>query len=69
MNISIDQMTMAEKIRTMEDIWDDLCHHAGEIPSQSWHREVLSQREESLSKGTETFTNWEIAKKRIREKL
>jgi hypothetical protein len=69
MNITIDQMTIAEKIRTMEDIWDDLCRHASEIPSPSWHRDVLSQREESVSKGTETFTDWETAKNRIREKL
>jgi len=69
MNISINQMTTAEKIRAMEDIWDDLCRHAAEIPSPSWHRDALSQREESVSKGAETFTDWEIAKKKIREKL
>ena len=69
MNILIEQMSTAEKIRTMEDIWDDLCHHAAEIPSPSWHLNVLSQREESISKSTETFTDWEIAKKKIREKL
>ena len=69
MNIAIDQMTTAEKIRTMEDIWDDLCHHAEEISSPSWHQDVLSQREESLSKGGETFTDWETAKKKIREAL
>ena len=51
MNIAINQMTTAEKIRTMEDIWDDLCHHAEEVASPSWHQDVLLQREESLSKG------------------
>lgn len=69
MNISINQMTTAEKIRMMEDLWDDLCHHASEIPSPSWHKDVLLQREDSLSKGNETFTDWEKAKKRIHEKL
>ncbi|MBI4690289.1 MAG: addiction module protein [Nitrospirae bacterium] len=69
MNISIDQMSVAEKIRTMEVIWDDLCHHAAEMQSPSWHLDVLLQREESISKGTESFTDWETAKKRIREKL
>lgn len=69
MNIAIDQMTTAEKIRTMEEIWDDLCHHAEAIPSPSWHHVVLSQREEAVEKGVETFTDWETAKKKIREKL
>lgn len=35
MNIAIDQMTMAEKIRTMEEIWDELCHHASGISPQA----------------------------------
>ena len=69
MNISINQMTTAEKIRMMEDLWDDLCHHASEISSPSWHKDVLLQREDSLSKGNETFTDWEKVKERIREKL
>ena len=69
MNVAIDKMTVAEKIRTMEDIWYDLCHHAAEISSPSWHQDVLSQREESLSKGTENFTDWETAKKKIRETI
>ena len=69
MNISINKMTTEEKIRTMEDLWDDLCHHAAEIPSPAWHNDVLSQREESISKGNETFTDWEKAKKSIRKKL
>lgn len=69
MHIAIDQMTTAEKIRTMEDIWDDLCHHAEEVSSPSWHKDVLSRREESLSKADESFTDWETAKKKIREIL
>lgn len=68
MNISIGKMTTAEKIRTMEEIWDDLCHHA-EMESPSWHQDVLSNREESLSKGADGFTDWETAKKRIRETM
>lgn len=69
MNISINKMTTEEKLRTMEDLWDDLCHHAAEVPSPSWHKDVLLQREESISKGNDTFTEWEKAKKGIREKL
>ena len=69
MSLAIEQMTTAEKIRTMEDIWDDLCHHAAEVPSPSRHQDVLSQREESVSKGSEAFTDWETAKKRIRETI
>lgn len=68
MNISISQMTTAEKIRAMEEIRDDLCHHA-EMDPPSWHQDILSQREESLSKGAEGFIDWDTAKKRIRETI
>lgn len=69
MNLAMDQLTTAEKLRIMEDLWDDLCRHAEKIPSPSWHQEVLSEREKSLSKGSEAFTDWEIAKKRIRKTI
>ena len=69
MNISINKMTIEEKIRTMEDLWDDLCHHTEEMPSPLWHNDVLLKREGLVSEGKETFTDWEKAKKSIREKL
>lgn len=68
-NISIDKMTTEEKIRTMEVLWDDLCRNAAEIPSPSWHNDILLQREGLVSEGKETFTDWENAKKSICEKL
>ncbi len=69
MNIEINQMTTAEKIRVMEDLWDDLCHQANELSSPSWHQDVLTQRENSISTGEEKFIDWKTAKKNIREKI
>lgn len=69
MNIDTKQMTTAEKMRAMEALWDDLCHQAADIPSPEWHGDLLSQREEALSKGSEAATDWEEAKKKIRDQL
>lgn len=53
----------------MENMWDDLCQRADEIPSPPWHGKVLQQREERIEKGMEEFTNWEKAKENIKESV
>ncbi len=67
--IPLDQMTTTEKLLAMENIWDDLCRRADEIPSPPWHEKVLQQREKKVKKGVEKFTNWENAKGKIRESI
>lgn len=49
---TISNMSIEEKISTMEMIWDDLCqHHNVEAPD--WHQEVLQVREEKRLAGQE----------------
>ena len=67
--IPLDQMTTTEKLLAMENIWDDLCQRAGEIPSPPWHGKVLQHREERIKKGVKEFTNWEKAKEEIKESV
>ena len=71
MNITaqLDQLTTADKIRTMEYLWDDLCRHTDEVPSPAWHADVLSQREQSVAGGSATFRDWEAEKSKIRDSL
>lgn len=67
--IKLEQMTIADKISTMEYLWDDLCRHAGESLSPSWHGDLLVQREDAVTIGEAQFLDWEQAKKKIRESL
>ena len=69
MALQLDKMTTADKIRAMESLWDDLCKHADAVASQSWHKDILSQREKSVAKGKEKFNDWDREKKRIRKSL
>ena len=62
-------MSIEEKIRTVETIWDDLCRKADSISSPSWHEDVLIEREERINKGEEEFVDWSSAKKNIRNKI
>ncbi|MFQ5329283.1 MAG: addiction module protein [Thermodesulfobacteriota bacterium] len=67
--IPLEQMTTEEKIQTMETIWDDLCRKADSIPSPSWHKKVLDEREDRIKKGDEEFVDWNSAKNNIRDKI
>lgn len=71
MNITtqLDQLSTAEKLRTMEYLWDDLCRHADEVPSPAWHGDVLAEREMSVATEGATFRDWEDEKSRIRNSL
>ncbi|MBI4467929.1 MAG: addiction module protein [Acidobacteria bacterium] len=65
----LEEMSMAEKIQMMESLWDELCQRADSIESPAWHQDILSQREESLEKGADTFEDWESAKGSIRKQV
>ena len=67
--LPLDQMTIEDKIKTMETLWDDLCRKAEDMPSPAWHGEILKEREERIKQGKEKFTDWEEAKTEIRESL
>lgn len=65
--LPLDRMTVDEKLRALERIWQDLCRNEAAIPSPQWHLDVLEARESRLKEGREPFTDWEEAKRRIRD--
>ena len=71
MNITaqLDQLSTAEKLRTMEYLWDDLCRHAEAMPAPAWHGDVLAERERAVAEGSAVFGDWEAEKSRIRNAL
>jgi len=71
MNIALplDRMTIEDKLRTMETLWDDLSKNSDEVASPSWHKDVLQKREKRLQKGEELIHDWDAAKDRIRRSV
>jgi hypothetical protein len=63
--MQIDQMTLEEKLRAMESLWDDLCRREESIPMLQWHKDLLDERERLVVEGKARFTDWETAKRRI----
>ncbi len=63
--LPINQMTLEEKLRAMEALWDDLCHHEESVLVPQWHKDLLDERDRLRQKGKARFADWETAKKRI----
>jgi len=66
--IPLEEMTTAEKLQAIEEIWAALERTSEEIPSPGWHADVLAAREERVRNGKSQFSDWSGAKSRIREK-
>jgi len=67
--IPLEKMSMEEKLRAMESLWDDLCSKAGDMSSPTWHEDVLAERNAMQKRGEDTFEDWDAAKRSIRSKI
>jgi putative addiction module component (TIGR02574 family) len=67
--LSLETLSVAEKLLLMERLWDDLSRRPSDVPVPEWHGEVLSEREAAVREGRTTFVEWEAAKERLRERF
>jgi len=67
--IDLQQMTIPDKLRLMEALWQDLSAKDTEVVSPEWHGSVLAERDRLIESGEESFIDWEVAKKKLREEL
>lgn len=68
-DLHLKEMTIKEKLRIMETLWDDLRQHADQIPPAPWHGELLAKREAAVARGDAQFEDWEAAKQRIEKDI
>lgn len=64
--LPLERMSLQEKLRTLERLWDDLCRNEDALPSPGWHEAVLAERERLAADGNEHTSPWEEAKAEIR---
>ena len=63
--LQIDQLSVAEKLRMMEELWEDLRTRADGVPIPQWHKDLLEEREGLIESGEAQFDDWANAKQRI----
>jgi hypothetical protein len=67
--IPVEQMTVEEKLRAMELLWENLRRDDNNIPVPQWHKDLLDRREQLIAEGKAHFEDWETAKRWIAEKV
>jgi len=62
--LEIEKMSTAERLQTMEILWDALLHEKVEINSPGWHRDVLEERKIGIANGDAKFLSLKELKAR-----
>jgi hypothetical protein len=67
--LPLEQMSIADKLKTMEALWADLSSKADQLPSRDWHRDVLVERKRLAESGELKFQDWDTAIAEVRGEL
>jgi putative addiction module component (TIGR02574 family) len=56
MNLAeIKKMSIADRLKTMEALWDSLLHENEEIEIPEWHKKIVQKRKEDIKSGKAKF--------------
>ena len=61
----IEQMTVEERLQTMELLWASLAQTPEAVPSPAWHGEVLADRIGRIERGASEFLTLEEVTERL----
>lgn len=67
MLIATEHLSRTDKIRIIEQLWDELSQSPEEVKSPSWHGEALQVAEHAVENGEAAFEDWNQAKDRLRQ--
>jgi len=66
--LSVFDLSPAEKLQLVEDLWDDLAASHEAIPIHDWQKKELVQREANLSRYPAAGLTWDEVKRRVRSR-
>jgi hypothetical protein len=61
----LDALTVAQKLRLLEQVWQSLCCQPDALISPEWHADVLVERHQRLLDGSATRIPWNEAKAQL----
>jgi putative addiction module component (TIGR02574 family) len=62
----IERMSVAERLRAIEQIWGSLYRNAEHVPSPEWYAEVLADRKARAERGDAKFLTLDQLRSRLR---
>jgi putative addiction module component (TIGR02574 family) len=67
-NESVFDLSPAEKLQLVEDLWDDLAANPEDVPIHDWQVRELERRKANLRDNPASGLSWEEVKRRIRSR-
>jgi putative addiction module component (TIGR02574 family) len=65
-NLPLKEMSINDKVETMETLWESLSADPAAVESPDWHQDELRVREARVESGDAKFVDWEKSKTNIR---
>lgn len=71
MNIELplNEMSVTEKLKVFEALWEDLASSPETLVSPDWHEAVLEQRQRKIDSGESRFTDLQELKQRVNKRI
>lgn len=65
---TVFDLSPAEKLQLVQDLWDDLAARPEDVPVHDWQIAELERRKANLKKNPASGLSWEEVKHRIRSR-
>jgi putative addiction module component (TIGR02574 family) len=65
---SVFDLSPAEKLQLVEDLWDDLAGSPDAVPVHDWQKDELARRRANLLRNPASGLAWEEVKRRVRSR-
>ena len=59
-------MSLPDRLRAIEQLWDAISREAGDIASPEWHRDILADRKARAERGEARFLTLAELRTRLR---
>jgi putative addiction module component (TIGR02574 family) len=66
--MSIFDLSPAEKLQLVEDLWDDLAASPEAVPLHDWQKEELARRKTNLQLNPKSGLTWDEVKRNVRSR-
>jgi len=64
---SVFDLTPAEKLQLVEDLWDDLASAPETVPVHDWQKQELARRKANLQNNSASGVGWDQVKQKVRK--
>ena len=66
--VPVFDLSAAEKLQLVEDLWDDLAASPSDVPVHEWQKEELARRKANLMSKPASGLSWDEVKARVRSR-